>query len=119
MSGIGDAKTAAKTALDTIDGLEVYRFIPGSVNPPAAVIWPENGADPVATPDEADARLTIRLLVQDGEAEEAQDTLDELIETAADALATVGGQVVWDNYGQTAWGDLTYWSADLHYDAFV
>ena len=66
MSTLSDARTSVADALAAIVDLEVSRYIPGSVNPPAAVIWPEQGTDPVTYDSQSDARLTVRLFQQLG-----------------------------------------------------
>lgn len=119
MSTLSDVRSTLADALATVVDLEVYRYIPGSVNPPAAVMWPERGSDPVTFDQQSDARFTIRLLVQLGEMEDAQDSLEELLDTVAHALRNVASQVEWDNYETSDWGGVQYLSVDMHVDVFV
>lgn len=119
MSVLGDARDRVMTLLDDVDTavgtLATYRFFPGSVDPPAAVVWPENWASPVTLGDAVDVRLRCRLFVQVGEHEDAQDVMDSLVDDVTDALATDDqiGQLVGENYGMTDWGNANYLTADL------
>lgn len=64
-----DVCNALKTALETIDGLHVYAFPPGQIQPPAAVIAPPDGDfvtyDTAAGQDNIE--LTVTLFVQQGQ----------------------------------------------------
>lgn len=119
MSTLSDVRTTLADALATIVDLEVYRYIPGSVNSPAAVLWPEAGTDPVTFDQQSDARMTVRLFRQLGEMEDAQDDLDDLLDQAANAVRNVASQVSWDSYGVSKWGGVQFLTVDLHVDVFV
>lgn len=119
MSTLADARTLVADLLVGVAGLEVYRYIPGSVNPPAAVVWPDSGTDPVTVDAESDARMVVRLLVQFGETEDAQDQLDDLLDEVAAVLAGEVGQIDWDNYGVSDWGGSTFLSVDLRFGVHV
>ena len=71
-----------KDRLDTIDGLRVHDTLPDVINPPAAVIFPD---EPFIAPNEAfgkglaEARFRVLLYVQRVSARGAQDALDEYL----------------------------------------
>lgn len=126
MTALGDARTRVLTLLQAIDSdagtLECHPGLPGSVDPPAAVVWPDTWNNP-ATLQEAgtDVRLRCRLFVQAGELDDAQGVLEGLIDDATDALATDTqiGPVAGENYGLSEWGGESYLTADLVFQVFA
>ena len=91
-------------ALGTIDGLEVHAFRPGTITPPAAIVYPAPGAflDYQVTMDAAaDLRLVILVVVEWGEEQSAAEQLDAFIADSGpssingtvDANQTLGGIV--------------------------
>lgn len=75
---LSQVRTALKTRLQSIPGLEVYSRPPGSINPPAAVITPSPGGFLTyrTSTDSHDLELLIAVFVQWGGNDDATDALD-------------------------------------------
>jgi hypothetical protein len=97
-------RQAIATALGTIAGLEAHAFRPGSITPPAAIVYPAPGQflDYQVTMDaESDLRLVILVIVEWGEEQSAAEQLDAFIADSGassingtiDANQTLGGIV--------------------------
>lgn len=83
MASIGEIRTALKTRLDTINGLNVYDKVPGQVLPPAVVIRRRRGPVP-ATFGSVQQDYTFSLTVITSLADDTlgQEKLDEFLSGA-------------------------------------
>lgn len=112
-------KTALGTTLNTIPGLTVYKFIPGQIMVPAAVIAPGTGSFLTYRTSNVshDLDLTVTVFVQRGQDRSADELLSEFISdsgdmsvyAAVDADSTLGGVVDDARVVQAQdWGVFTY-----------
>jgi hypothetical protein len=100
MSTIKEIREAIAARLDTIDGLHVYRNVPGTLNVPAAVVYgPEVDYDIAIETDEY--RFSVVFYVSRTSESDGQDRLDDYLEpagatstkAAVEADVTLGGKV--------------------------
>lgn len=102
MSTISQIRTALQTRLATISGLDVYDTVPGTINPPAAIVQRRSGPHPDtlgASRVSYTMQVTVLLGLADDQA--AQNALDgylsptgaDSILAAVDADETLGGKV--------------------------
>lgn len=129
MASVPAIREALAARLATIAGLRIYDFVPGQVNPPAAVVLP---GDPLIEYDETmdgldSYRFTIMVLVANPLERLGQDALDAYlardgvssIKAAIEAAERLGGLVSFTrvarvrNYGATEYAGSQYLAAEF------
>lgn len=130
MAALTDIREGLKDRLDTIAGLRAFAYVPGQINPPAAVVEPAN---PVVEYHQAMAgglnvwRLKVRVFEAANADTQSQQALDSYIaptgtksvKAAIEGDKTLGG-VVADltvdesvGYGEYAYGNVSYRGFEL------
>lgn len=129
MTTITQVRVAMAAALGSINGLRCYAFGPDSVNVPAAVVIPAQGAflDTVTFEGADDFQITVRVIVAKTSDRVSQENLDpylssdgaKSIEAAMNLDPTLGGIVDFvvhnqvENYGYVTWNGVDYLGADM------
>jgi hypothetical protein len=122
-------RQALKTRLDTITGLSVYAFPPGTVTVPAAVITPQPGEFLTYRTSNVshDLDLVVTVFVQHGDDQSATEELDayladsgsQSIYLAVESGQTLGGVVDCcavtgaRNHGTFTFGEVQYYGVEL------
>lgn len=131
MTSIPAIREGIAACLANIDGLRIHATIPGTVDPPAAVIHPASDGTFLTygrTMDGAeDVTIAVLLVVGAGDDRSAQEELDAYladtgplsIKAAVDADSDLGGAAHFAavtearNYGLKTYGDVTYWGCEF------
>lgn len=123
---IAQVRSGLKTRIETISGMggRAHATWPTQINPPAAIIAPQDGDyhTSMGSPGHQEMRFEVLLLVQKGTLKGAQDRLDEYVDpsgsrslkAAIEGDTTLGGVASaaivtrWRDYGDLDVGGMPY-----------
>jgi hypothetical protein len=129
VASLSAIRDSLKTRLETISGLRAYDTVPGTINPPMAVVYPQPGTfltfDTTLSRGSDDLTFLVHLFASTASDRAGQDALDSYLagSGATSVKAAVEGQDVGEahymvvtearNYGQTDYGGVTYLSVEF------